>query len=221
MPDPEAPNPPVRPDCPRCRGGLRQVPMDRGASIHACGGCGGMFVGARAWCMFLERPDLVTAIEKRLPKRGASPAALVPMVTCASCGSQMERGRFAASSGVVVDVCPRHGAWLDEGELGRVAEYARSPSRPVESPDAHPIVEAIRDERMRLAAIGGIAPRKPPKPMWLKLLPLVLFVLGMLGRLYYVQKLATEADANGVSIPKAGEETKRAGEEGTEALGGR
>ena len=193
--------------------------MDRGAALHACGACGGMFVGARAWCMFLERPDLVSAIEKRLPKRGQPPGALVPMVTCACCGSQMERGRFAASSGVVVDVCPRHGAWLDEGELSRVADYARSPTRSIDAPVEHPVIQAVQEERLRMAAIAATIPRKAPKPLWLKLLPVVFLLIGVLGRIYYVKKLANEANANGVSISGAGQLTKQAGEEGTKALG--
>jgi hypothetical protein len=185
--------------------------MDRGASLHGCGACGGMFVGARAWCMFLERPDLVTAIEKRLPKRNHSPSVLVPMVTCASCRSQMERGRFAA-------VCSRHGVWLDEGELGRVADYARSPQHTVDAPESHPVVEAMQQERIRIAQIQAAVPRSAPKPLWLKLLPVVFLVIGILGRIYYVQKLAHEGGAH---IPTAGMETKQAGEQGYKALGGR
>lgn len=195
--------------------------MDQGASLHACGGCGGMFVGARAWCMFLERPDLVTAIEKRLPKRGQTPNELVGMVTCASCASQMERGRFAASSGVVVDVCTRHGVWLDEGELGRVADYARSPQRTVDAPESHPVVQAMQEERMRIAAVAASIPRKEPKPLWLKVLPVVFLIIGILGRIYYVKKLAVEADNGNLPIPQAGQLSKQAGEEGTKALGGR
>jgi hypothetical protein len=36
----------------------------------------------------------------------------------------MERGRFAASSNVVVDVCIMHGMWLDRGELTDVVKHA-------------------------------------------------------------------------------------------------
>lgn len=195
--------------------------MDQGASLHACSGCGGMFVGARAWCMFLERPDLVSAIEKRLPKRAATANELVAMVTCACCGAQMERGRFAASSGVVVDVCTRHGVWLDEGELGRVADYARSPQRPIDAPESHPVVQAMQQERMRIAAVAASIPRKEPKPLWLKLLPVVFLIIGILGRIYYVQKLANEANNGNLPIPQAGQLSRQAGEEGTKALGGR
>jgi Zn-finger nucleic acid-binding protein len=36
----------------------------------------------------------------------------------------MDRGRFAATSSVVVDVCPRqHGVWLDAGELPDAVRY--------------------------------------------------------------------------------------------------
>lgn len=190
--------------------------MDQGASLHACGSCGGIFVPARAWCTFLERPELVAAIEHRLPKQGPPPPALVPLVTCASCGAQMERGRFAASSGVVVDVCPRHGVWLDQGELSRVADYARSPARPREAPDAHPIVAAVEDERRRIEAIAATIPRKPPRPLWMKLVPLVVFLLGIAARVYYVKKVAAE---QGVSIPESGQMVKQAGEESRKALG--
>lgn len=221
MPDPEAPLPHVRHECPRCKGGLEQVMMDRGASLHACGACGGMFVGARAWCMFLERPDLVSAIERRLPKRNHAPGVLVPMVTCASCRSQMERGRFAASSGVVVDVCSRHGVWLDEGELGRVAEYARSPQRTVDAPESHPVMVAMEEERARITAIAATIPRSSPKPLWWKIVPVVFLVIGILGRIYYVQKLANEANNGTLPLPQAGQITRQAGEEGNKALGGR
>lgn len=189
--------------------------MDQGASVHACGGCGGLFVGARAWCMFLERPELALAIEQRLPKRGAAPAALIPLVTCASCGAQMERGRFAASSRVVVDVCARHGVWLDEGELSRVADYARSTERAVDSVRSHPVVAALEDERLRRAALVAANPPKPPRPLWMALVPLVVFALGIAVRWYYVQKLAAE---QGVSLPGAGETVKQAGEESSESL---
>jgi Zn-finger nucleic acid-binding protein len=218
MPDPAAEDPPVRAQCPRCAAALRKVSMDRGASVHACGCCGGMFVAARAWCMFLERPDLVTAVEHRLPKRGPAPAALVPLVTCACCGAQMERGRFAASSGVVVDVCPRHGVWLDRGELAHVAAYARSPSRFEEAPAEHPVVVAMEHERRRIQAQAAKRPRKPPRPLWMKVLPVLLFSVGIAARWYYVQKLAAE---QGVSLPEQGADVRQAGEEGYKALGGR
>ena len=182
--------------------------------------------------MFLERPDLVGAIERRLPKRragaffgpsGRRPASggtsgeLVALVTCACCGGQMERGRFAASSGVVVDVCPRHGVWLDQGELAHVAAYAASPARPGDAPEVHPAFAAVEAERRRLSAVVTTMrmQEKPPRPLWMKIAPLVLFVIGIAIRWYYVQKLAHET---GVDIPGQGQSVKKAGEQGSEVL---
>ena len=36
----------------------------------------------------------------------------------------MERGRFGASSNIVIDVCLTHGIWLDSGEVVAVADHA-------------------------------------------------------------------------------------------------
>jgi Zn-finger nucleic acid-binding protein len=38
----------------------------------------------------------------------------------------MNRKNFGRSSGIIVDVCSRHGVWLDAGELPRVLEFVRS-----------------------------------------------------------------------------------------------
>ena len=37
----------------------------------------------------------------------------------------MERVPFAARSAINVDICPRHGIWLDSGELVGVFEFVR------------------------------------------------------------------------------------------------
>jgi hypothetical protein len=77
---------------------------------------------------------------------------------------------------------------------------------------------AVEQERLRIAEIAATTPKRPPKPLWLKLLPVVFLVIGILGRIYYIRRLASEGPAN---IPSAGQETKQAGEEGYKALGGR
>jgi len=71
------------------------------------------------------RPDLADALAIRLgaPRGGA---AVLPMLRCPVCRVEMDRGRFAATSTVVIDACPhQHGLWLDAGELGEVLRYAR------------------------------------------------------------------------------------------------
>jgi len=94
------------------------------ATIHACQSCHGIFVGARAWCTLVARPELAHAIAARLSARPTPGSELVRMLRCPACSKEMERGRFGASSNIVIDVCVAHGIWLDSGEVVAVADHA-------------------------------------------------------------------------------------------------
>jgi Zn-finger nucleic acid-binding protein len=56
-----------------------------------------------------------------------APAALklvaVQYAPCPVCKNLMNRVNFAHSSGVIVDVCTRHGTWFDQDELREVLEF--------------------------------------------------------------------------------------------------
>ena len=111
--------------CARCAIPMLAIGIAPQATIHACPGCRGLFVGARSWCTLVARPELAPAIASRIPGRAASsPADLVRMLRCPACSSEMERGRFGASSSIVIDVCTAHGIWLDSGEIVAIAEHA-------------------------------------------------------------------------------------------------
>lgn len=110
--------------CPRCRTPLLALGIAPSATIHACPRCHGILVGPRAWCTLVARPELAPAIAAKLPAREARPAELIPMLACPACSREMERGRFGASSNIVIDVCLTHGIWLDSGEVVAVADHA-------------------------------------------------------------------------------------------------
>jgi Zn-finger nucleic acid-binding protein len=110
--------------CPRCNKPLLALGIAPSAAIHACSSCHGILVGARAWCTLVARPELAPAIAAKLPARAAPPSELVRMLRCPGCSREMERGRFGASSNIVIDVCLTHGIWLDSGEVVAVADHA-------------------------------------------------------------------------------------------------
>ena len=114
--------------CPRCSATattpLLAIGIAPSATIHACRSCHGIFVGARAWCTLVARPELAPAIASKLPRREAPSSELVRLLKCPACAKEMERGRFGASSNIVIDVCVAHGIWLDSGELVAVADHA-------------------------------------------------------------------------------------------------
>jgi Zn-finger nucleic acid-binding protein len=198
LPDPAAPEPPTQDrTCPRClTAPLAPVPIEDGAGsvCHVCQHCRGLFVTARSWCAFIARPELATALETRLPPHVAQPAELLAMLSCPICKRQMERGRFAASSSVVVDVCTMHGMWLDAGELGDVTKHGRDRAVAAKAPsDVAAYNEAMRyhlttlghETRMAvqasMAASGHAVAQSPGRGMSL---PLIIFlVVSVLGAL--------------------------------------
>lgn len=111
--------------CPRCATALTEIAIDTRASVHVCAGCRGLFVPPRAWLELLGRADLVDKLAARLPASASSAAPATKMFECPECDGQMERGRFAATSTIVIDACTRRdGLWLDAGELAPAISYA-------------------------------------------------------------------------------------------------
>ena len=47
-------------------------------------------------------------------------------IPCPGCGDLMNRKNFAGCSGVVVDVCIKHGVWFDRQELQKIADFIKN-----------------------------------------------------------------------------------------------
>ena len=45
---------------------------------------------------------------------------------CPVCSKFMQRRNYEKTSGVIIDVCFKHGIWLDAGELKRIYEWAKA-----------------------------------------------------------------------------------------------
>lgn len=121
---------PVSLGCPRCPNmrltpPLKAIAIAPNTNVFACTQCHGVLVGARSWCTLLTRADLAQQLMSRLPSRPASAEQMVRMLTCPQCSREMERGRFGASSNIVIDVCTTHGIWLDGGEIGAVVQHSQ------------------------------------------------------------------------------------------------
>ena len=101
------------------------MPVGGGAHAEVCTRCHGIYASPRAWARFWRAHESALDLERRFPLREGGPS-LMAFVRCSTCGREMERARFAATSNVVIDVCVLgHGVWLDAGELGRVLAYAK------------------------------------------------------------------------------------------------
>ena len=140
--------------CPRCRAVLSPVALESGLFAQHCDSCGGILVDPWAWTEILTRAHALDLA--RLDPGGAppslSPARLAETVVCPHCHMQMDRARFSVQSGVLVDVCIRHGIWFDAGELIRAADYvSMRESSGVSSVSAPEPAEDLLDLRRALA----------------------------------------------------------------------
>ena len=93
--------------------------------LHDCGRCGGQFVEHDAMRDLVERHDRLDVVPRK--RVAYTPVdTRVRYVACPMCGALMNRRNFGANSGVIVDVCAKHGTWFDAGELPRVLSFIES-----------------------------------------------------------------------------------------------
>jgi Zn-finger nucleic acid-binding protein len=110
--------------CPDCHTPMSALDCGPGAVLD-CGKCGGQFVEVAALRDLLERRTLDAGVV-RPPSSARAVAAPVRYVACPVCRALMNRRNFGGASGVIVDVCAKHGTWFDRGELPRVLAFVES-----------------------------------------------------------------------------------------------
>jgi Zn-finger nucleic acid-binding protein len=138
-----------------------------------------MFVSAADWDTLLDAfmceplPDFIVPDAEETssygpyrsaPSSKAPPIDLAAPVHCPTCEGDMERLEFAAISGVVIDVCPDHGVWLDAGELERIIEsfHPHPPSEPIPGA-ADEYLRRLMPTTLAEAAAEPLAPPPPPR----------------------------------------------------------
>lgn len=118
--------------CPDCQ--LDLIPVDSGSvAAHRCARCRGIWldpVSFQKLCESEARPpveDTGIVVARPAPRRQTAPRPedRVRYRPCPACGEVMNRSSFGRVSGVIVDVCRPHGAWLDRGELGAIRRFLR------------------------------------------------------------------------------------------------
>ncbi|HUQ45377.1 MAG TPA: zf-TFIIB domain-containing protein [Gemmatimonadaceae bacterium] len=112
-------------ECPRCRETMQALRL--GTTIaRECAACGGLWLDPEMLQGLSdgreERAGVMSVLAARMPT-AAVPPDVVRYVPCPRCQTLMNRKNFAKSSGVVLDVCAKHGVWLDRGELERVLGF--------------------------------------------------------------------------------------------------
>ena len=91
--------------------------------VAECLRCGGLFVEHEVMERITRAAEDRGGIRLRPLAPAESTAERAAYVRCPSCASLMLRKNFGERSGVIVDVCGKHGVWLDRDELALIVEF--------------------------------------------------------------------------------------------------
>ena len=111
--------------CPRCKASLeRRVYRDEG--LEVCPECAGFWMDTEEFHNLSSERDVYN--DDTIPHRfRRSPVrAEDGYLPCPVCGDLMTRKNFKTISGVLIDLCRRHGVWLDAGELDQIRCFIAS-----------------------------------------------------------------------------------------------
>jgi len=113
--------------CSDCQLPLSVISEPAGSLLN-CRKCGGQFVEHALLRSLLEAHEQTGQAFPDAPYQ-RPPKAQIERIhyrPCSVCQQRMNRKNFGGASGVIVDVCARHGTWFDAGELPQVLAFVKS-----------------------------------------------------------------------------------------------
>jgi Zn-finger nucleic acid-binding protein len=118
------------PTCPRCAGTYLSSWKQAGNTLHACGGCGGIWLAHGIYARAVHEGDqqLVAFAEVASKNQRARVADTGEQAPCPECGVLMQR-MCIQDIGIWLDICSGHGVWFDCEELRQVATWAEEARR--------------------------------------------------------------------------------------------
>ena len=109
--------------CPHCADQRLDSFLGPDGTIFDCGQCGGQFVSVDVLHAMVHRYENVGSDTPRQYRAGNPISEPLKYIHCPICRDLMLRRNFGQVSGVVVDVCAKHGTWFDIGELAHILEF--------------------------------------------------------------------------------------------------
>jgi Zn-finger nucleic acid-binding protein len=117
--------------CPSCQGERPLTSRRLGranVALFDCALCGGIWIEKEIFAVLADRAragHLPEGLGGGVPLEAPIPAQPVRYRPCVTCGALMNRRNYGRKSGVIVDVCARHGLWLDLHELDSLLRWIR------------------------------------------------------------------------------------------------
>jgi Zn-finger nucleic acid-binding protein len=137
--------------CPRCKADLLERSVT-GFTVFGCGQCDGMFIPHKTFQMMQDANErIIESMTGKVDRAQIDVMENVSYLRCPECKNMMNRKNFARVSGVIIDVCSRHGIWFDSGEMEKIMSFIAhgglKRAREVELEDQK---ERAQLERMRM-----------------------------------------------------------------------
>jgi Zn-finger nucleic acid-binding protein len=140
--------------CPRCRSDMVLATIGSTAVLE-CEQCLGLWLDVPSFekiCADREQQSAVLGVALHAPTSAALETNKVNYVPCPECSQLMNRMNFARCSGVIVDICKKHGTWFDRDELSRIVEFIHggglNTARAKEKIEIAELRERLRQERL-------------------------------------------------------------------------
>lgn len=144
--------------CPRCKIGLQSLKIGA-TSLRECLRCGGFWATVETFenvCADKERQSAVINYAAT-KSRDSDIVEAISYVPCPDCKQLMNRSNFARSSGVIIDLCKKHGVWFDVDELPKIIDFINegglAHSREREKVALEEVRGRLRDDQRRMAMI--------------------------------------------------------------------
>ena len=141
---------------------MRSVVIGR-ESVLECSTCFGLWLDAPSFekiCADREQQAAVLGTASHAPA-GSGTGSRVKYVPCPECLQLMNRINFAHCSGVILDLCKKHGIWFDRDELNRIVEFIHAgglvASRSKEKAELEEERKKLRQEQLGAASQNSAA----------------------------------------------------------------
>lgn len=142
--------------CPRCKTEMESVQVGK-THLDECPRCEGIWADADSLqqiCADREQQAAVLGLPTTQTAEPSKPEEHIHYIPCPVCKELMNRVNFAHCSGVIANVCGKHGTWFDKDGLRRVVEFVRAGG--LEKERAEQITELKEQEKKtRAAELGG------------------------------------------------------------------
>jgi Zn-finger nucleic acid-binding protein len=113
--------------CPRCKATLRCRTLGT-TTLVECTQCAGLWLTPDHFervCDNAEKEEAVRMFVEQHPGPKEVASSKVSYIPCIVCKDMMVRRNFGGVSGILIDLCGKHGIWLDHSELERVLEFVQ------------------------------------------------------------------------------------------------